>query len=309
MDKNISLIDIDSTIPNLALMKISSYHKNLNDNVFLNKYNNPDKVYISCIFKENKAQAIGISQMFECEVVIGGYAINNKQLPDIIEKRKPDYSLYDIDYSIGYTSKGCIRKCKFCIVPKVEGKIRDHKTIQEILKSDHKKIILLDNNILASPNFENNMNYLIENKITVNFTQGLDIRLINEKNAKILSKLKTANHKFIGNQIHFAFDSLKYEKQVLEGINILKDHGIKPYRLMFYILCEYDTSLKEDYYRFNLLKNNGCDPYIMIYNKSKKKNFLTRFQRFVNTRIYKTCNYKDYLYFTKEDKILIESLI
>jgi len=292
MDKNILLLDIDSKIPNLALMKISAYHKSKGDNVLLNSSNNPDKVYISCIFKENKGKALGLSKMFDCEVVIGGYGVNNNKLPNNIEQIKPDYDLYNIDYSIGYTSRGCIRKCKFCIIPKQEGKIKNNSDPKKFSDPKHKKILLLDNNFLASPKWKENLNYFIENKIRVCFNQGLDIRLINDENSKLLSKLKFRNRKFTHPYLYFAFDSVKYEKSVLNGIDLLLKNGIKPYKLMFYVLTNFDSKFDDDYYRFELLLKKGVDPFIMIYNGGSTK--LKNFARFVNRRIYKVSTWEYY---------------
>ncbi|MCJ2513449.1 MAG: hypothetical protein LN408_03285 [Candidatus Thermoplasmatota archaeon] len=304
---NILLIDHDSLIPNLALMKISSYHKSKGDNVFLNSYSNPDKVYISCIFKKNKEQLNGIKLFFDCEVIMGGVGVNNIHLPEKIENRKPDYKLYDLDYSMGYTSKGCIRKCSFCIVPQYEGKIKNHHTIDHIMNEYHNKLILLDNNILASPNWKENLKIIKDRDIIVNFCQGLDIRLINNMNTKYLSDLKIRNRKFNGNQIHFAFDSLDYKNKVINGINIMSDHGIKPYRLMFYILVNYDTSLYEDLYRFGLIKKLGSDGFIMKYSDSN--NIINKFARYVNMRVHKSVKFENYKYLTLIESMKIKNIM
>lgn len=292
MDRKILLIDLDSKIPNLPLMKISSYHKEKGDSVYLNKGCNPDKVYISCIFTKNKSQALGISKMFNCEVVMGGYGVNNLKLPSHIENIKPDYSLYDINYSMGYTSRGCIRNCKFCIVPKNEGKIKNSSDPIKFSDPKHKNLILLDNNFLASPKWKENLQYFIKNKIRVCFMQGLDIRLINEENAKLLSTLKFRNRKFTHPYLYFAFDSLKYESSVINGINLLVKNGIKPYKLIFYVLVNFDTSFDEDYHRFELLNNMGVDPFIMLYNGGTE--ILKKFARWVNRRVYKSCGWENY---------------
>ena len=149
--ENILLIDFDSKIPNLAIMKISAYHKLKGDKVGF-KTRNPDIVYISCIFSKNLPRAKGIPTMFpKAEVHIGGPAFRSPNyLPDDIEHIMPDYSLYEMDYSMGFTTRGCIRNCSFCIVPKIEGKFREHAPISEFHNRDFDKLILLDNNFLAS---------------------------------------------------------------------------------------------------------------------------------------------------------------
>ena len=130
------LIDVDSKIPNLALMKISAYHKFNGDEVGFN-VQNPDKVYISCIFSRNRTKAIGIPTLFRCVCELGGYGINDKQLPSEVEHIMPDYDLYRCDYSFGFTTRGCIRNCDFCIVPKKEGKIKFNADIYEFWDKRH----------------------------------------------------------------------------------------------------------------------------------------------------------------------------
>lgn len=304
---NIQLIDHDSSLPNLALMKISSYHKSNGDKTFLNACENPDKIYISCIFKKNRSQLLGIKHFFDCEIIIGGVGFNNEKLPDKIENMKPDYSLYNIDYSMGYTSKGCIRNCSFCIVPKYEGKIKNHHSIDLIMDQNHNKLMLFDNNYLASPKWRENLEIIIDSGIKLNFNQGLDIRLINDENAELLSNAKIFNKKFKANQIHFAFDSLKYKTSIIEGINKLSEYGIKPYRLMFYILVNYDTSLYEDFYRTGLLIKYKTDPFIMKYSNSDP--LLNQFARFINKRIYKVNKFENYDRLTLIQKMKVIELI
>lgn len=163
------LVQVDGKMPNLALMKISSWHKKQGDKVFLQNLINPDKVYISCIFSQNRAKALGIAKMFNCQVEVGGYGINDAQLPFDVEHTMPDYSLYGIRYSIGFTSRGCIRNCPWCIVPKKEGNIKDHAPINEFYVSAWKKLILWDNNFLASPRWYENLREIITRKIKVSF--------------------------------------------------------------------------------------------------------------------------------------------
>ncbi len=302
---NILLIDHDSLLPNLALMKISSYHKSIGDKIFLNTCANPDKVYISCIFKKNRAQVLGLKYLFpdDTKIIIGGVGFNQEKLPDKIENIKPDYSLYDIDYSMGYTSKGCIRKCSFCVVPKYEGKIKNHHSIELIMDQNHNKLMLFDNNYLASPKWSQNLKIIIDSGIKINFNQGLDIRLLNDENAELLSNAKIFNKKFKANQIHFAFDSLKYKRSICDGINKLSEYGIKPYRLMFYVLVNYDTSFYEDFYRTGLLIKYKTDPFIM--KNSDSDQLLNHFTRFINKRIYKSDKFEDYNRLSYIEKIQV----
>jgi hypothetical protein len=286
----IKLINADSVIPNLALMKISAYHKQKGDQVGFNIKDDPDRVYVSCIFSKNKKQIFGIRHFFDCPVVFGGYGINNNRLPNEIEHIMPDYSIYpDIDYSLGFTTRGCIRKCPFCIVWKKEGDIRKNCDISEFWNKDHKHLVLLDNNILALPNhFKQVSKDIIDNNLSVDFNQGLDIRLINDNNAKILSDLK------VNPTYRFAWDNIEDEKQILKGIEILKNHNIK--HCLFYVLVGYNTSREDDLYRLNKLKELNQRAYVMRYIKNSFYNDLSawanqqkffmsmNFERFVECR-------------------------
>lgn len=263
------LIDVDSKMPNLALMKLSAYHKQRRDKIYLNSGCNPDRVYISCIFQKNRSKALGIAKMFGCPVETGGYGINGIKLPDEIEHITPDYSLYNCDYSMGFTSRGCTRNCPFCIIPTKEGYIKDHAPITEFLHLDHNKLILIDNNFLASPRWRENLEFIIENDLKINFLQGLDIRIVNEENAKLLAECKTRDHKFNRRALYFAWDLMEYEQAVYRGIEILSDEGIPKSCLMFYVLVGFNTTLVQDLYRIEKLKGLGAKVFLMPYNGRK----------------------------------------
>lgn len=290
------LVHIDGKLPNLALMKISAWHKAQGNKVSFDM-KNPDKVYISCVFRQNRSIALGISKMFNCPVEVGGPGVNlESKLPDEIEHMMPDYSLYHVQYSMGFTSRGCIRSCPWCIVPKKEGKIRDHALIKEFLA--HKKVILFDGNFLASPKWKENLEFIIQHRLEVNFNQGLDIRLIDNEKASWLSKVKAKTSTFKTDMLHFAFDDVAYEKQVRHGVEVLETHGIKPYKLTFYFLCGFyePYDFQEDMYRFKVLRELGVNPYCMVYNNRKDISILSHFERWVNTHppIYKVCDFKNY---------------
>jgi hypothetical protein len=153
-EMKILLVSIDSKIPNLALMKISAYHKWLGDSVGFD-IQEPDMVYISCIFKKNAGQARGISTFYpDAEIVLGGCGINlDNSLPSYIELMKPDYNLYLSTFSQGYTTRGCVNKCGFCIVPEKEGKIRIAQHPSEFADSRFNTMMIMDNNLLGAPDY------------------------------------------------------------------------------------------------------------------------------------------------------------
>lgn len=203
---NILLIDIDSKIPNLALMKLSAYHKSIVDNVILItlgenvsgislKDVSPDKIYASIIFKKNKHLVDGLRFNYpNTEIVIGGsgYDLNSK-LPDYVDNMKPDYNIYqNCDSGLGYTTRGCNRNCYFCIVPQKEGKFKRYMHPKQFYDIRFKKIMFLDNNILWDKEwFKEVVNFCIYNKLDTTFNQGLDIRLIDEYDIRLLLKLKS----------------------------------------------------------------------------------------------------------------------
>jgi len=269
----ISLIDVDSKIPNLALMKISAYHKKKGNNVGFN-ISDPDQVYVSCIFKKNREQALGIAKMFSCPVKFGGSGINYNKLPDDIEHTMPDYDLYPSEYSMGFTSRGCFRNCKFCIVCDKEGMLKPNCDIYEFYDSRFNHIVLLDNNILGLPDhFEKIAQQIIDNDLTVDFNQGLDIRLINNTNAKILSDLR------VKPEYRFAFDNPKDEKIITKKIGLLKKYNI---RGMFYVLVGFNTTLDQDLHRIKVLNDLKQRAYIMRYESVNGKQPYTDLAHWVN---------------------------
>jgi len=302
------LIDVDSHrgFPNLALMKISAWHKRRGDHVYFRKMCNPDLVYISCIYSWNRPKALGIAKMFpEAQIILGGSGINYESLPDEIEHTMPDYSLYGIDYSMGFTSRGCIRRCPWCIVPEKEGWIRDHAPISEFLHPDHEKLILLDNNFLASPKWRENLEFLIDHKLKVSFNQGLDIRLINEENAALLADCWYYDGDFNERRLYFSFDTLDVEPAVRRGVKILTNAGIPSDHLMCYMLCGYgvepqdytwDYFYRHDYYRLKVLRDElNVDPFVMKYNNRQDIKLLNHFTRYGSRpRIYKSIDFEDY---------------
>jgi len=307
---NVLLVHVDGKWPNLVLMKLSAHHKAQGDHVDLRKIRKvslgffdlkPNIVYISCIFSWNEPLARKILDYLSkgATIRIGGPGIgqfNIERLPDHIEHLMPDYSLYGIDYSMGFTSRGCPRVCPFCLVPKLEGNIRDHAPISEFHHPKHEKIILLDNNFLASPKWKENLWYILGHKLAVNFSQGLDIRLVNDYNANLLAHTRFMGPSFKKRRLHFAFDDSATEQSVRRGVETLKTHGVSPDYLMFYMLCGYKEpyNFEDDMYRFKVLRELGTHPYVMRYNYRRDIPILNHFARWVNYRVYKKCEFNEY---------------
>lgn len=263
----IQLVDVDSTIPNLALMKLSAYHKEKGDEVGFDVHN-PDKVYASVIFKKNKQQAMGIKRMFDddIEVVMGGSGWDlETELPEGVEYMKPDYDLYEKrypewEYAMGYTTRGCFRNCYFCIVRDKEGFIHKTKHPREFYDERYDKIKLLDNNVLYYRDwFEEVIDWSLDKGIQLEWNQGLDIRMMTPEVAQALKRMDT----WI--PIKFAFDDLKIKDQVFKGIEMLKEAGIDTHgNVMFYVYCHNDDHVDSALKRCNMLKERNTCPYVML---------------------------------------------
>lgn len=255
---NIKLIplypDRKKRYPYLSLMKLSAWHKQQGDKVGFNT-RDPDKIYVVTPFK---AAARYFQFPEHIEVEYGGYGFNSKQLLEEIEHTKPDYSLYSIDYSIGFTTRGCIRQCKQppCIVPECEGAIRRNSPVEEFYEPQFKKIRLLDNNILALKDwFIRNTDFIIEHDLVLTADQGFDIRLVDNELAKRISELNFERF------IYFALDSLSYLEQAKRGVQKLEAAGVKPYRMMFY--CYGKDNLTDLQARVKAVLDIGAEPFIM----------------------------------------------
>lgn len=265
---NVLLMDLDISkrhwpFPNLALMKLSAYHKAKGDQVFLNFPLQPaDLTYSSCVFTWNAKRKITVPH----GAIVGGSGINVKaELPSEVEHIMPDYTLYpSVNYSMGFTSRGCLRRCPWCIVPTKEGIIQPWATIYEFWDRQHQKIVLLDNNLLAAPNWKKTLEALITEGLEVDFNQGLDIRMLDEEKVNYLKRVKTR-------QLRFSFDDIAYEKAVREGIRLLTEvGGIRSRKLSFYVL--YGFRVDEDVVeRMKILAGLNVDVYPMAYRGSDGK--------------------------------------
>lgn len=287
----IGLIDVDSRhFPSLALMKISAYHKAKSDHVEwavpLLKY---DIVYQSKVFDFSPDE----NTCIQCEQLIKGgtgYDLENK-LPPEIEAIYPDYSLYGIkNTAYGFLTRGCPRNCPFCIVGKKEGLKSQQVADLKQFWSGQREIKLLDPNLLACPDKYKLLQQLIDSKAWVDFTQGLDIRLMTDDAIDKIRQIKIK-------MLHFAWDRETDSDLILKNLVTFRkavDYDFR--KLKVYVLTNYETSFEFDLYRVYKLREMGYDPYIMIYNKQSAPKRLRRLQRWVNNKfIFRSCEkFEDY---------------
>jgi hypothetical protein len=282
----IGLIDVDSKYPNLALMKIASWHKRQGHQIkWWNAFEPFDRVYASKIFTWSK------TPYMPKNAFLGGSGANLETiLPPEIEHMYPDYGLYQIDYAMGYITRGCINKCPFCIVWKKEGALRKVAGLAEFWHGQT-KVMLLDNAITDCPAAISTLIDIRDLGITLDLQQGFNVRTITPATAAILVDIKLERNA----QWHIAFDTWAELSKIERGLKILHDAGIPNYKLMCYVLVNYNSCLQDDVARIQWLADQGIDPFVMIYNKQKAPSELRRLAKWCNRpQLRKSCSFEDY---------------
>lgn len=278
---NINLVT-DAPHHNLVLMKLSAYHKLCGNNVYLNGVGEFDLTIGSWLFDFSPK----VPTNFE-----GGPAIDPKiRLYDKkIDQMKPDYELYNLDYSLGYTWSYCPRKCPFCVVPQ-QNNPRVHHSIWEFHDPRFNKICLLNNNTFSDPDWKQIFKEIWDADLTVIDENGYDLRLLDDEKADALHQTKWAT------PLHFAWDQIKDEPLIRLGLELLEKHHLRTTSNGVYVLIGFDTSEEEDLHRCQIIDDYGLTPYPMPYVKNS---YTRRFKRFINLhyyRQYKTIKeaWKDY---------------
>ncbi len=286
------LMDHGTRHPNLALMKLSGYLKEKGNQAALIYRSylevcNYDEVYISKVFTFSNIP----DWVLEKENVhIGGtgfFTDGGQSLPDEIEHHKPDYSLYTeyveeqiesgrsrtvfadyLDYSIGFATRGCFRKCAFCVNQKYDKAFR-HSLISEFYDGDKPYIYLWDDNILAYPKWEEVLDELERTGKPFQFRQGIDLRLMTDRAAYRF------NHTHYHGDFIFAFDHLKDKGKIIEKVQLWKRYSSRICKM--YVLCGFESQDEKDiasvFERICVLMKYGSLPYIMRYEKYKASRF------------------------------------
>ena len=287
--KTIGLVDIDQTkFPNLVLMKLSAHFKAQGYETELMKpqdvtgeislFKDIGKLYGACTFTKNAA----IAKELEMNGVhVAGTGTGKKEvLPDNIEHIMPDYSLYGItDTAYGFLTRGCPRGCTFCIVASKEGK-RSRK-VADLSEwwNGQKNIVLLDPNILACEERIDLLQQLANSHARVDFSQGLDARLMDEKTVDLLNHIRT-------HMIHFAWDNPRDEAIKEKFAWLDKNLRVRDRtRTVVYVLTNYWSTLDEDLMRIYWLREHRFNPYVMVYDKEHAPRQIRRLQRWCNNRI------------------------
>lgn len=293
---NIGLLAVDSNYPNLALMKISSYHKARGDKVdWYNPFDHYDKVYMAKVFSFTEDYRQWITNADQIEKGGTGYDIKKVLLSEI-DRMIPDYDLYNVDKNLayGFLTRGCPNKCKWCVVPVKEGKITPYMDIEEIAVNGRKNIILMDNNILASDYGLQQIEKIISIGVRVDFNQGLDARLVTDDIARLLAKVKWIK------RIRFGCDTPGQIAECEWATDLIDKYG---YKGEYFFYCILLNDFKESFERVNHWKNKGgrflphCQPYRDLNNP---RQIIPQWQKDLagwadKKWIFRSCEFKDFI--------------
>ncbi len=280
--------------PNYALMKISAWHKAQGDNVeWWNPLKNYDVVYSSKIFDFTPE-----NPYLPENTIRGGTGYADvpiwQQLRQEVDQLFPDYTIYPAcDYAIGYITRGCPNNCRWCVVPSKEGEIKPYRSWRQLIRPDSKKLVLMDNNILASDFGIAQLESLVGSGYAIDLNQGMDARLVDERVAKILAGLKWIKY------IRFSCDQQAQIEPIMRTAELLGKYGVKPYRLFIYLLVTAD--IEDAVKRVEALKRLGN---ITIYAQAERnerqgivpnKMQLEFAQRYVYSGRYRLESWAEYL--------------
>ncbi|MEO5364644.1 MAG: hypothetical protein H7838_13645 [Magnetococcus sp. DMHC-8] len=304
----IRLTQLDGKLPNLALMRLASYHRHQGDEVVFTR--EPartlfepvyDRVYGSVIF-DSSAHLVESFRRHFPQAILGGTGSGNLHTVEQVigqEWGQFDYSDYPtVKESIGFTQRGCRMHCRFCVVPEREGKARATHTIHQIWRSPPhpRKVHLLDNDFFgqAEAAWQARIDELREGNFRVCFGQGINVRSITDEQAAALASVEYRDTKFQQRRLYTAWDNPRDEQRFFTGIDTLEKAGIPPTHVMAYMLVGFDLAESWDgiLSRFNKMVDRGIKPYPMVFDAGRRD--LKAFQRWAVTGLYRACAWEEY---------------
>lgn len=312
----VRLTQIDGALPNIALMKLAHWHKAQGDDVTVTRHlecdlfePEYDRVYGSAIFGFSQIRLMRFMRQWPGAIVGGTGTPNVQTVEELIgqDYEHYDYSGWpDVDYSIGFLQRGCRLACKFCVVPKKEGKPRSANTVEALWRGDPhpRKLHVLDNDFFGNPEWRDRIKEIRDGKFKVCLSQGINTRLIDDEACEALASIEYRDTKFERRRLYTAWDNLKDEGRFFTGVDRLEKAGIPPTNLMTYMLIGYDKNetWERIWHRFNRMVERGVKPYPMVFDRSRKD--LVAFQRWVVMGLYRIIPWDEFKHDSKSDESL-----
>lgn len=308
----VRLTQLDGKLPNLALMRLSAWHKARGDTVIysrspLRDLHEPEygAVYGSAIFTFTADRVARMRAEFPDAIIggTGGDTTNEGGSAITVEAIAGDFAELDYEHwpefkaSIGFTQRGCRLSCKFCVVPKKEGKPQHAATIAEIWRGQgHPKTLhLLDNDFFGGPHWQERVAEIRDGGFKVCFSQGINVRAITDEVADALATIEYRDDQFSRRRLYTAWDNLKDESVFFAGVDRLERAGVPPKHLMAYMLIGFDKNETWDriHHRFNAMVARGIRPFPMVFGNPPRRD-LKQFQRWVVTGLYRAVPFSEY---------------
>lgn len=296
----IGLIDVDADrYPNLALMKLSAWHKRQGDTVEWVEpmYWDYDRVYMSKIFNFTPDPR----RVFPCEVIRGGTGYDIRSaLPADIDRMQPDYSIYpqvDARTAYGFLTRGCPNQCRWCVVPRKEGDIRPYMDVDEIAVEGRRRLILMDNNILACDYGVSQLEKIADRGYRVDFNQALDARRVTPDIAGLLARIRWIDY------IRFGCDTTAQIGECERAIDLIRRHGFKG---RFFLYCMLGDDFRESFARIDHWRRKDsrrihpfAQPYRDPFRAEAAADAVPQWQKdlahWTNRRpLYAACDFRDF---------------
>lgn len=303
----VRLTQLDGKMPNIALMRLSAWHRAQGDEVYYTRRarrdifeGEYDMVYGSAIF-DFSAEKVELFRREFPDAVVGGTGSGSWTTLDDIGvdnlESDIDYADQQVDYSMGFLQRGCRLKCKFCVVPRKEGRPRFNQSVNDMWRGEGhpRKLHIMDNDFFGVPEWRRHVEDIREGGFKVCLSQGINVRLIDDEAAAALASIEYRDSKFRKRRLYTAWDNLGQQRIFFGGIERLVRAGIPTKHIMAYMLIGYakGETMGDIQYRFQAMVSAGIMPYPMVYDIKNKK--LRRFQRWVVTGLYRACSFDEYL--------------
>lgn len=292
---NVGILAVDSIIANVALMRLSAWHKAQGDTVeitFPLAAETYDRVYLSKQFQERvlpngRVEYPDDRTPWPCEVVKGGtgYDLTTFLTPEQ-DTTYPDYDIFGCTFALGRLTRGCIRRCPWCCVWRQDGKVHQVAILDDFLR-EQTHVRLLDDNLTAMPElFIETCHELRDRGVRV-LWESLDARLLTDEMCVALMQVRRWK------SMHFAWDSMREEQHVIDGLLRLKKIYPSLHEVLVYVLIGFNTTPEEDLYRVERLRSIGAMPFVMPFDKQDA--YQRKFARWANRKeLFKSCSWEEF---------------